>query len=148
MIKQNYLDSRITEFIKEHHLTTLTVAAGGDIWSWHAFYVFIEEENVFVITSEQKTRHISLFLTDPQKRVAGAIGLETEQIGLIRGVQFKAEMELCSQPFLNRYRLRYLRRFPYAVLKGGDLWVVRITELKFTDNRLGFGKKLLWNSKD
>ena len=138
------IDSRIIEFIKEHHLAALAATDGTEIWSWHAFYVLLEEEMSFVITSEEKTRHIGIFRQGQSDIVTGAIGLETEQIGLIRGVQFNARMELCAESYVNRYRLSYLRRFPYAILKGGDLWILRITEIKFTDNRLGFGKKIIW----
>jgi uncharacterized protein YhbP (UPF0306 family) len=30
------------------------------------------------------------------------------------------------------------------VLSGTPVWIVEITYTKFTDNRLGFGKKLVW----
>lgn len=138
------IDKRIAEFINEHHVAALTVSDGKEIWSWHAFYVYLEEENLFVITSESKTRHIKMLLNGGNPLIAGAIALETETIGLIRGVQFTANMETCNESFLNKYRLRYLKRFPYAVLVGGHLWTLKVTEFKFTDNRLGFGKKLLW----
>ena len=42
-------------------------------------------------------------------------------------------------------RSAYLRRFPYAVVADLTLWTMRPTSMKFTDNRLGFGKKLLWH---
>ncbi|MDP3437228.1 MAG: hypothetical protein Q8S04_08290 [Bacteroidales bacterium] len=137
-------DKRVIEFIEEHHLVTLTAGDGTDMWSWHAFYHFSPKEMLFVITSEDKTRHIQIFRRGASNIVSGAIGLETETIGLIRGVQFRATMEQCEGPFLNNYRLSYLKRFPYAILKGGDLWLIKICELKFTDNRLGFGKKIIW----
>lgn len=143
--------NQIIEFIKEHHLLTLAVANGSDLWCSHAFYEFMEEENLFIITSDDKTRHIQLALNsgpymseNGYTTVAGAIGLETEKVGMIRGLQFKAQMSKWDDSYLNTYRLRYLRRFPYATLKGGDLWLLRIVEAKFTDNRLGFGKKLNW----
>ncbi|MDD4655741.1 MAG: hypothetical protein WCR61_06170 [Bacteroidales bacterium] len=138
------LDKRVVEFINEHHVIALTVTNGRDLWSWHSFYTYLEEENLFVITSESKTRHIQILLNGGNSTVAGAIALETEKVGFIRGVQLRAVMERCSGAILNRYRLRYLKRFPYAVLVGGDLWTLKVTEVKFTDNRLGFGKKLLW----
>ena len=77
--------------------------------------------------------------------VSGTVALETETIGMIRGLQFKANIIKCSDSLLDKNRLLYLKRFPYAILKGGDLWELEIIELKFTDNRLGFGKKLHWN---
>lgn len=149
------MEERILEFIGEHHLLTFAAAAQGDVWCASAFYVFDEQLPAFIITSEEKTRHIQLALdADPHKNmageetatavVAGTIALETEKIGMIRGIQFKAVMKKADGSLFNEHRLMYLKRFPYAVLKGGDLWILEITELKFTDNRLGFGQKLYW----
>jgi len=137
------LPDRLIKFIEEHHLLTLAVSDETDIWCSHAFYVFIEEEAAFLITSEDHTRHIQL----AQRRdvIAGGIALETDKIGDIRGLQFKAVIDKCDDSFLGPYKMKYLKRFPYAILKGGDLWRLTITEAKFTDNRLGFGKKIKWS---
>lgn len=138
------------DFIKEHHVLTLATANSSEIWCSHAFYEFMEDELLFIITSEEKTRHIQLAAIAEDttgkefRNVAGAIALETETIGLIRGLQFKAQLTRCDNSYLNKYRLKYLRRFPYAILKGGDLWLLKLVEIKYTDNRLGFGKKLNW----
>lgn len=45
-------------FLREHHVMTVAVSAADDIWCSHAFYVFLEDENAFLIISEEKTRHI------------------------------------------------------------------------------------------
>ena len=37
-----------------------------------------------------------------------------------------------------------LKKFPYAVLMKTTLWILEIEYIKMTDNRLGFGKKLIW----
>lgn len=137
------LPDRIVKFLGEHHLLTLAVSDESDIWCSHAFFVFLEDEAAFLITSEDHTRHIKL----AQKRdiVAGGIALETNKIGEIRGLQFKAVIEKCDDSFTGPYKMKYLRRFPYAILKGGDLWKLTMTEAKLTDNRLGFGKKIKWS---
>ena len=36
------------------------------------------------------------------------------------------------------------RRFPVAAALKAPVWEIRLDELKFTDNTLGFGKKLHW----
>lgn len=41
-------------------------------------------------------------------------------------------------------RAQYNRRFPVARVLSAPMWEIRLTELKFTDNTLGFGKKLHW----
>ncbi|EGF0722467.1 hypothetical protein IBO59_003311 [Salmonella enterica] len=39
---------------------------------------------------------------------------------------------------------RYIRRFPVARVLPAPVWEIRLDEIKFTDNTLGFGKKLHW----
>lgn len=137
------IDQRILDFIGEHHVLTVACTAhDGEPWCANAFYVFDPQEEGFIITSEEKTRHAQMFLDNP--RVAGTVVLETEEVGKIRGLQFSGTVRRCDGGLFDRCRLRYLKRFPYAVFKGGEVWLISLDRLKYTDNRLGFGKKLLW----
>lgn len=145
------IDQRILDFIGEHHVLTVACAATGgagvaeaaEPWCANAFYVFDEKEEGFIITSEEKTRHAQLFRGNP--KVAGTVVLETEEVGKIRGLQFTGTVRRCDGGLFDRCRLKYLKRFPYAVFKGGEVWFIQLDTLKYTDNRLGFGKKLLWS---
>ena len=40
--------------------------------------------------------------------------------------------------------LAYNRRFPVARMLSAPVWEIRLDEIKFTDNTLGFGKKMIW----
>ncbi|MCR5709587.1 MAG: pyridoxamine 5'-phosphate oxidase family protein [Bacteroidales bacterium] len=137
------IDQRILDFIGEHHVLTVACASpGGEPWCANAFYVFDAQEEGFIITSEAATLHARMFLENP--RVAGSVVLETEEVGKIRGLQFTGTVRRCDGGLFDRCRLKYLRRFPYAVFKGGEVWLISVDRLKYTDNRLGFGKKLHW----
>ena len=137
------IDSRILDFIGEHHVLTVACASReGELWCANAFYVFDPQEEGFIITSEEKTRHAQLFLENPA--VTGSVVLETETVGKIRGLQFSGTVRRCDGGLFDRCRLKYLKRFPYAVFKGGEVWLLRPDTMKYTDNRLGFGKKLFW----
>ena len=137
------IDQRILDFIGEHHVLTVACASqAGDLWCANAFYVFDQQETGFIVTSEAKTRHAQLFLENP--RVTGSVVLETEEIGKIQGLQFSGTVRRCDGGLFDRCRLKYLKRFPYAVFKGGEVWLITLDQAKYTDNRLGFGKKLLW----
>jgi hypothetical protein len=147
------IDQRILDFIAEHHVLTVACAtaargalsegAAAEVWCANAFYVFDPEAEGFIITSEERTRHAQMFLENAH--VAGTVVLETEEIGKIRGLQFTGTVRRCDGGLFDRCRLKYLKRFPYAVFKGGEVWLIALDSLKYTDNRLGFGKKLLWS---
>ncbi|MDR2585493.1 MAG: pyridoxamine 5'-phosphate oxidase family protein [Prevotellaceae bacterium] len=138
------MEKRIVQFLKKHHVCTLATCQDGQPWCASVFYVFIEEEDVLIFTSDPTTRHISEVLLN--QKVAGAIAVETEVIGWIRGVQFSGIVTEPSDPEVKKkVRKIYLTRFPYAILNSSPLWILELHEVVFTDNRLGFGKKLRWS---
>ena len=97
-----------------------------------------------IITSDTTTRHGSEFLTNPS--VAGTIALETWRVGRIRGIQFTGTIIQPSGESTPVQKKIYLRRFPYAALTDLHLWTITLNHIKLTDNRLGFGKKIIWST--
>ena len=100
---------------------------------------------MFVFTSAYDTKHIQDFLRSDSNIVAGAIALETRITGKIRGVQFSGPMKELAGKELKMAKKAYLENFPIARLAKLDLWGVEPGYIKMTDNRFGFGKKLIWN---
>lgn len=96
----------------------------------------------FVFTSGYETRHIQEAILN--KKVAGNVVLETSIIGKIQGIQFSGILEQAKGEALVAAEKAYLKRFPFAALMDITLWILSIDYLKMTDNRLGFGKKLVW----
>jgi uncharacterized protein YhbP (UPF0306 family) len=135
----------IVRFIKEHHVLTLATCADNLPYCFNAFYVFLEEQSSFIFTSDRKTRHIRE--AEQNTQVAGSIVLETETVGKIQGLQFCGEIKELQGLQALKGRMAYLKRFPYAVLTTTPLWTVEMNYAKLTDNRLGFGKKIIWTKK-
>jgi uncharacterized protein YhbP (UPF0306 family) len=141
----NEIDERIVRFLKKHHVLTLATTVDNEAWCANLFYAWLEEEQAFVFTSAPDTRHAREALIHPE--VAGSVVLETRIVGNIQGVQFQGEMTRPEGEEEQKAKKRYLRRFPYASVMDLDLWLLHVTHLKFSDNTLGFGKKLVWNKK-
>lgn len=97
---------------------------------------------VFYLLTEEKTRHAQM--SGPQAPVAGTVNGQPKTVALIRGVQFKGEIRQLAGEESDAARQAYLRRFPVARMLSAPVWEIRLDELKFTDNTLGFGKKLVW----
>lgn len=136
---------KITDFIKRHHVITVATVNDGQPWCFNAFYAFDEEMQSFVITSHDDTRHIQEVLQN--KKVAGSVVLETEIVGKVQGLQFSGEMTLCEDEDEKQAKKVYVKRFPLTTLTPKILWRISIFDAKYTDNTLGFGKKLLWTKK-
>lgn len=142
----NKPEKRVIDFINEHHVLTLATCSENNPWCANCFYVYLEEENCFVFTSDDNTKHVQ----DVQKNatVAGSIVLETSVVGKIQGIQFRGIMERPEKELASKTKKAYLKRFPFAVLMKTSLWILKINYVKMTDNRLGFGKKLIWEEKE
>ncbi len=139
------IDQRIIEFIHKHHVLILATSNNGIPYCANCFYVYDEEENKLIFTSDYETKHIQDVLK--QNIVAGSVVLETNVIGKIQGIQFQGKMTEPKDKDLKKAKSKYLKRFPVAMLMKTNLWTVELTFLKFTDNRLGFGKKLIWGKE-
>lgn len=138
-------DDRIIRFFRKHHVLTIATAVNHEPWCANCFYVYLEEENALVFTTGVETRHGKEFAINPV--VAGSVVLETMIVGKIRGIQFRGIVSEPEGELLQKAKGRYLKRFPVAVLMNTRLWIVKLTFIKMTDNRLGFGKKLIWQKE-
>jgi uncharacterized protein YhbP (UPF0306 family) len=138
------MNERIVKFFRRHHVLTIATSVNNEPWCANCFYVYLPEENSLVFTTDLETRHGKEFLENTL--VAGSVVLETPIMGKIRGIQFQGIISEPSGDLSEKAENYYLKRFPVAMLMETRLWIVRLTLVKMTDNRLGFGKKLLWES--
>ncbi len=141
----NKPDKKIIQFIQSHHVLTLATSSENNPWCANCFYVYSEEENAFVFTSDNETKHIQ----DVKKNntVAGSVVLETSVVGKIQGIQFTGKMYLPENDLKKKVNKLYMKKYPFAKLMNTQLWVLNLDLIKLTDNRLGFGKKLIWQKE-
>lgn len=140
------LPDNILRFIKHHHVFVLATASNDQPWVADCFYAFLPSRVALVFTSDIATRHIHEAVLNP--KVAGSIVLETRVVGKIQGIQFEGILFKPEGELADEARTTYLLRFPFAALMETTLWVLDLNYIKMTDNRLGFGKKLIWTRSD
>jgi uncharacterized protein len=136
------MDKRIISFLKKHHVLTLATSYKGQPWVANCFYALTGEEGKLVFTSDRTTKHIRDL--EEGNTVAASIVLETSVVGKIQGIQLRGNLREPEGEEMKSARKAYLSRFPYAALMETTLWVLEPEYVKMTDNRLGFGTKLVW----
>jgi uncharacterized protein YhbP (UPF0306 family) len=132
---------RIEDFIQEHHVLSLATALNDEVSACSLFYAYLPYEHSFIVASSEDTHHIEQIKQNP--KIAGNILLETHEVGKIQGLQFRGTFEPLREAGLKR---SYFKRFPYALAMNPRLWQIKVDYFKMTDNRLGFGKKLIWQA--
>ncbi len=136
----------MTALLRKHHLLSVATVVNDRPWCASCFYAWDSKENWFVITTDEDTLHGTGFMNNPD--IAGTIALETLRVGRIRGVQFTGRITLAEGERLKKARTAYLLRFPYAIVADLHLWIIEPDHIKLTDNRLGFGKKIIWKKEE
>lgn len=132
----------IHRWLAKQHVVTWCVASEGELWCANAFYHYDPQKVAFYVMSEDRTRHAQM--SGPRAPVAGTVNGQPKTVALIRGVQFKGEIRRLEGAESEAARERYNRRFPVARALSAPVWEISLDEIKFTDNTLGFGKKLHW----
>ncbi len=134
------LDSKITHFFIDHHVLTLATSVDNQPYCANCFYAYDIKSNALIFTSDEETKHVQDALSNSS--VAGSVVLETSVVGKIQGIQFNGQIHKNESKQIEKI---YMKRFPFAKLMTTTLWVIDLDFIKMTDNRLGFGKKLIWN---
>lgn len=137
------IDKPIVDFIVSHHVLTLATVSDCGVWCSNMFYALDRGAMRLVFSSAEGTRHIAEGLAEPN--VACSIVVESRVIGRLRGAQIEGTLSEVSIEDQQQCKALYLKRFPYAALRLEKLWVIEIRTIKFTDNTLGFGKKLYFD---
>jgi uncharacterized protein YhbP (UPF0306 family) len=139
------MERKFIDVINEHHVLTLATCFNDEPYCANMFYVFLEEEQCFVFSSESKTHHMQQVAHN--MFAAASIFLETKAVGKIQGIQLQGMVYLPDEDLAKRAKKAYLQRFPYATLISTSFWIVEPTWAKLTDNRMRIGKKLIWEKE-
>ncbi|HEB8061979.1 TPA: hypothetical protein RZJ77_001219 [Campylobacter coli] len=135
------MDERILDFIKNEQLLSWAMNDEKGIYIANAFYAFDEENLAFIIASHEGTKHIKLASKNPN--IALNIAKESK-IAFLKGIQAKAKFKSASKEQIKIYFLK----FPFAKLdKSAKIYALELDWLKFTNNALGFSKKLEFYKK-
>ena len=142
---------RIIDFLDEHHVLSLATNGDDGVSVCNLFYAFDKDTHSFVVASSEDTLHVKH--TFQNSNIAGTVVLETKTVGKIQGLQFRGEFlhpKSTSSHSLTAHvedeglKKLYFKTFPYALAMNPKLWQIKVNYFKLTDNRLGFGKKIVY----
>ncbi|MHB8259963.1 MAG: pyridoxamine 5'-phosphate oxidase family protein [Bacteroidia bacterium] len=141
-LKASSLDKPISLFIQSQTALTIATCFQDMPYCASCYYAFLEKQNAIVFKSSRDTQHIIYALQN--KQVAGTITPDKSEVGKIKGIQFSGEFIEPKDDLLKEAKSAYIKKYPFSVAFKGDFWLIELTSIKYTDNTLGFGKKLKW----
>lgn len=138
------MNEKIIHFIEKQTCGNLcTIGADGKPWCFSFFYAFAAAEGLLYFKTHLDTRHTVNMMANPI--VAGTILPDKFNHLQIKGIQFEGEVLPLDHELAAHAASRYHHKHPIALAMSGDVWTVKLNAVKFTDNTLGFGTKLVWS---
>ena len=80
-------DKIIVDFINDHHILTIATSKDNISYCCNVFYIYDENKNFLIFSSDYKTKHACHFMKNP--KVSGSIYLHTNIINEIKGLQLQ-----------------------------------------------------------
>jgi len=137
------MDESIVAFLKSQTAVTLATSSDNIPCCAICFFAYSEKYNALIFKSNKETMHIVQAIEN--KELSGSVLPDKLDATRIKGIQFCGVFFEPEGSVLNDIQKTYYKKFPLALAVKGNMFAVELTSLKFTDNTLGFGKKLFWS---
>ena len=141
------MDNKIATFLSTNKVVAYSTSVNDNPHSASCFYAaHISDSSVHLIfKSNRETKHITNALINP--KISGTILPDVDKIGFVKGIQFYGQFIAAEGDFQEKIKQVYYKKFPFAHPMKGDVWAIELRYIKMTDNKLGFGKKLIWEKQ-
>ena len=138
------MDPVLKEYFKGQHCATICCSQPNQHpYCFSCFYVFDALHQRLIFKSSGNTYHEQLMKEFPN--VAGSVLPDTLSKLRIRGLQFEGQVhDTADKAVMKEAYSCYHTSNPAALAFPGAIWVIDLLKVKFTDNKLGFGKKISW----
>jgi uncharacterized protein YhbP (UPF0306 family) len=138
------MNKSIIQFLKDQTCASICCTdEQGKPYCFSCFYAFHEEEGLLYFKSSPNSHHSALMKKN--QFVAGTVLPDKLNKLIVKGIQFEGIVLDSQHPLMKTAASRYFTQNPLALAIPGEIWAIRIDQIKMTDNTLGFGKKITWH---
>lgn len=136
------MDTSIIDFLKTHRCANIScIDNDGSPYSFSCFYAFNSKDGLLYYKTSGEAFHSQAM--SQNRQVSGTILPDKLNSLAIQGIQFKGVVVSPGDPAAKSTN-RYYKRFPFALAMPGEIWIIKLNWIKFTDNTKGFGTKIKW----
>ena len=137
------MNAPIDNFIQAHTCATIAcLDTNGHPYCFSCFYAVDIENGLLFFKSSTDTHHVACMLANPI--VAGTILPDALHKLQIKGIQMEGIVLALDNDAAKEASSYYYKAHPMALAMSGEVWTIQINRIKYTDNTLGFGKKIIW----
>ena len=136
------MPEEIVAFLQDSSVVTIATSIDNHPQCAACYFAYVPEAQLLAFKSDSDTKHIEDALNN--NFVAGSILPDKIVRSKPKGIQFTGEFYKAEDDIGEKAKWAYLKKFPVSAIFRGDIWVIALDKVKFTDNTLVFGKKTQW----
>lgn len=137
------MDQRIADFINGQKVASICCIDREDRpYCFSCFFAFDSKKQLLYFKSSMSAHHSQLLVKNGN--VAGTINPDKLNTLAIKGIQFSGILLDKDDEGASQASTAYHMEYPFALAMQGEVWTIQLLSIKFTDNTLGFGKKITW----
>lgn len=138
------MNNDIAIFIEKQKCANIAcIDSEGMPYAFSCFYAFNQEDVFLYFKSSADTSHMKMISQNPA--VAGTILPDKLPLLVTKGIQFQGVVLAADHPLARTAAKKYYTVHPLAMAIPGEIWTVKIDQIKMTDSSKGFGKKIGWS---
>jgi uncharacterized protein YhbP (UPF0306 family) len=132
----------IVAFLNDSSVVTMATSIDDHPYCAACYFAYVPGAHLLAFKSDSDTKHIEDALHN--NFIAGSILPDKIVRAKPKGIQFTGEFFKAEGEIGEQAKRAYIKKFPLAGIFRGDIWVIALSKIKFTDNTLVFGKKTMW----
>jgi hypothetical protein len=141
------MNELIVNFLEKQKCASIACIDGnGKPYCFNCFYAFDKENAFLYFKSSADTFHIKLLMQNPP--VSGTILESKLRVWAVKGIQFQGTLLPLHHTSAQEASTRYHSIYPFAIAMPGDVWSIQLHSIKMTNNKAGFGNKILWTKNE
>lgn len=138
------LNEKVLSFLGNNKVATVCFVTKDNIpYCINCFYAFDEKNTVLVFKSSFGTSHDTLI--KPDAPVSGTILPNSISLLNVKGIQFSGKLINPTEIDYLKLSAFYTKNYVMSLAMPGYIWAVRLEFIKYTDNSLGLGNKIIWH---
>ncbi|MEO8759469.1 MAG: hypothetical protein ABI388_00830 [Bacteroidia bacterium] len=138
------LNEKVVSFLKNNKVATVCFVTTDNMpYCINCFYAYDEKNNMLVFKSSFGTSHDTFI--KPDAPVSGTILPNSVSLLNAKGIQFSGKLINPTEIDYLKLPSLYTKNYVMSLAMLGYIWAVRLEFIKYTDNSLGFGNKIIWH---
>ena len=136
------MDQTIVDFLQKQTCATICCTnEAGRPYCFSCYYACNPEQSLLYFKSSVDSYHCGLMARN--RILSGTILPDKLNKMITRGVQWNGELTDNTDPLAENAFVNYHKKFPMALVIKGQVFTIRLNDIKMTDSNLGKMKKIL-----